>query len=49
MLIIASINDAVLVGNLERPTAAIVPVIEETKATDNPIVTLLYKQLANCR
>ena len=49
MLIIASVNDAVLVGNLERPTAAIVPVMEETKATDNPIVTLLYKQLANCR
>ena len=49
MLIIASVNDAVLVGNLDRPTAAIVPVMEETKATDNPIVILLNKQLANCR
>ena len=48
MLIIASVIEAVLAGSFHKPIAAIVPVIAETKATDNPIITLLKKQLANC-
>ena len=48
MLIIAKVIEAFFWGNFESPIAAMVPVIAETNATDNPIVTLLKKQLANC-
>ena len=33
---------------VDNPIAAIVPVIEDTIATDTPIVILFIKQLANC-
>ena len=40
--------EADLLEILDNPIAAIVPVIEDTIATDTPIVILFIKQLANC-
>ena len=48
ILIIAKISEADLLEILDNPIAAIVPVIEDTIATDTPIVMLFIKQLTNC-
>ena len=48
ILIIAKISEADLLEILDNPIAAIVPVIEDTIATDIPIVMLFIKQLTNC-
>ena len=48
ILIIAKISEADLLGIFDNPIAAIVPVIDDTIATETPIIILLFKQLTNC-